>query len=105
MHLGVATVSEPVEGEIMRRPPVRQPSPWVADMIAAAYNDDEATIREAADLLTEDERRELHRAVRFLVRALFTHRLAVNGKRRMSLRVEPERGTPENPLRLGGNDA
>jgi hypothetical protein len=98
-------MTEPLQGQIMRRPPHRQPSPWIADMIAAAYNDDEATIREADTLLSDEERRELHRAVRFLVKALFTGRLAGQAKRRMSLNVEPESGTPGNPLRLGGNDA
>jgi hypothetical protein len=98
-------LDEPIRGEVMRTRGLRRPPPWIADLIAAAYNDDTARIKEADELLTEAERRELHRALRVLVGALVGHRLRSRAGKRMSLRVEPEPGTPGNPLRLGGSDA
>jgi hypothetical protein len=103
-----ATMSDetfPVEGEIMRRRARIRPSPWVADMIAAAYSEDAEAIREIAGHMSAEEARQLHHALRVMIGALVGERLTARNRKRMSLSVQPERGTPDNPVRLGGDDA
>lgn len=69
-----------------------RPSPWFADMIAAAYSGDDAAIKAADAQLTDQERRELHHALLVLTRALFTKRAAKTASKRMVLTIEPEEG-------------
>jgi hypothetical protein len=72
---------------VARRPQNRQPPPWVADMIAAAYRGDEAGVRDAADHMSEPEQRTLHAALALLIKVLVTRRLQASSRRRVTSEV------------------
>lgn len=71
----------------VHRPQRREPPPWVADMIGAAYREDEAGVRAAADHMTEDQQRELHHALALLIRCLVARRLSASARKRVTSEV------------------
>lgn len=67
--------------------PRRQPPPWVADMIGAAYREDEAGVRAAADQMSEVQQAELHHALALLIKVLVTRRMVARARKRITSEV------------------
>lgn len=84
-------MSEPAEGTVTTRRGKR-PTPWLADLVAAAYREDDEAIAAAAAHLDASERRDLDHALMVLVRALLNQRMGASARRRITLTVEPEDG-------------